>query len=165
MFFERTGPLSVDEGRAWVRGQFAPYRGTDFTRMFWEVAHGDTAREIGEELGALLGDQVVIATPGTWVRKPRRQWHTFWNAADEPCEIIEIISPAGFEDFFRQLPSVWGGDLDRFFRIVDQAIWDNHSRLAALPIIIHLINQRRFQTVHWGAMMFLFNARRMSRGE
>jgi hypothetical protein len=36
--------------------------------------------------------------------------------------------------------------------------------LVALPIIIHLINQRRFQTVHWGAMMFLFNARRMSRG-
>jgi len=36
--------------------------------------------------------------------------------------------------------------------------------LIALPIIIHLINQRRFQTVHWGAMMFLFTARRMSRG-
>ena len=36
--------------------------------------------------------------------------------------------------------------------------------LIALPIIIHLINQLRFQTVHWGAMMFLFNARRMSRG-
>ena len=44
-------------------------------------------------LGALLGEEVVIATAGTWVRKPRRQWHTFWNADDVPCEIIEIISP------------------------------------------------------------------------
>jgi len=26
--------------------------------------------------------------------------------------------------------------------------------LVAIPIIIHLINQRRFQTVRWGAMMF-----------
>src|SRR6185312_10897359 len=36
--------------------------------------------------------------------------------------------------------------------------------LVALPIIIHLINQRRYQTVHWAAMMFLLTANRMSRG-
>ena len=36
--------------------------------------------------------------------------------------------------------------------------------LAALPIIIHLINQRRYQTVRWAAMMFLLAANRMSRG-
>ena len=36
--------------------------------------------------------------------------------------------------------------------------------LAALPIIIHLINQRRYQTVRWGAMMFLLAANKMSRG-
>ena len=34
----------------------------------------------------------------------------------------------------------------------------------ALPIVIHLINQRRFQTVHWAAMHFLLAANRMSRG-
>jgi hypothetical protein len=27
--------------------------------------------------------------------------------------------------------------------------------LASIPLIIHLINQRRFQTLKWGAMMFL----------
>src|SRR5262245_30208222 len=36
--------------------------------------------------------------------------------------------------------------------------------LVSLPIIIHLINQRRYQTVRWGAMMFLLAANRMSRG-
>ena len=36
--------------------------------------------------------------------------------------------------------------------------------LAALPILIHLINQRRFQTIDWGAMRFLLEANRMSRG-
>ena len=36
--------------------------------------------------------------------------------------------------------------------------------LAALPVIIHLINQRRFQTIDWGAMRFLLEANRMSRG-
>lgn len=64
-------------------------------------------------LGALLGDDVVGASPGTWVFKPRHQWHTFWNAGDEPCEIIEVIAPSGFEDFFRELPAAWG-DLAAF---------------------------------------------------
>src|SRR3954468_23918976 len=36
--------------------------------------------------------------------------------------------------------------------------------LVALPIIIHLINQRRFQTIRWAAMMFLLAAQRMARG-
>src|SRR5947199_10310204 len=36
--------------------------------------------------------------------------------------------------------------------------------LVTLPIIIHLINQRRYQTVRWAAMMFLLAANRMSRG-
>ena len=60
------------------------------------------------KMGALLGDEVVTAGPGTWVFKPRGQWHTFWNAGDTPCEIIEVISPGGFEDFFRELTEAWG---------------------------------------------------------
>jgi hypothetical protein len=37
------------------------------------------------------------------VHKPRDQWHTFWNAGDEPCRILEIIAPGGFENFFDEL--------------------------------------------------------------
>jgi len=59
-------------------------------------------------LGALLGDDVVTAEPGTWVFKPRGQWHTFWNAGDTPCHIIEVISPAGFEEYFREVAQAWG---------------------------------------------------------
>lgn len=67
-------------------------------------------------LGALLGDEVVTAGPGTWVVKPRDQWHTFWNAGDSHCAIIEVISPAGFERYFREVADAWG-DLDAFARI------------------------------------------------
>ncbi len=35
--------------------------------------------------------------------------------------------------------------------------------LIALPVIIHLINQRRYQTIRWAAMMFLLTANRNSR--
>lgn len=67
-------------------------------------------------LGALLGDEVVMASPGTWVFKPRGQWHTFWNAGDTPCHIIEVISPAGFENYFREVAEAWG-DVERFVQI------------------------------------------------
>jgi mannose-6-phosphate isomerase-like protein (cupin superfamily) len=59
-------------------------------------------------MGALLGDEVVEAGPGDLVFKPREQWHTFWNAGDTPCRILEIISPAGFENFFRELDAMGG---------------------------------------------------------
>ena len=59
-------------------------------------------------MGALLGDDVVEAGPGDLVFKPRNQWHTFWNAGDEPCRILEIISPAGFERFFAELVAMGG---------------------------------------------------------
>jgi len=59
-------------------------------------------------MGALLGEEVVTASPGDLVFKPRNQWHTFWNAGDEPARILEIISPAGFERFFRELVDLGG---------------------------------------------------------
>ena len=54
-------------------------------------------------MGALLGDDVVYAEPGDLVFKPRNQWHTFWNAGDTTCRILEILSPSGFEHFFNEL--------------------------------------------------------------
>ena len=60
------------------------------------------------KVGALLGDEVVIAGPGDLLFKPRSQWHTFWNAGDEPARILEIISPSGFERFFDELVDLGG---------------------------------------------------------
>jgi mannose-6-phosphate isomerase-like protein (cupin superfamily) len=54
-------------------------------------------------MGAQLGEDVEFAEAGDLVFKPRNQWHTFWNAGDTPCRILEIISPAGFEHFFNEL--------------------------------------------------------------
>jgi oxalate decarboxylase/phosphoglucose isomerase-like protein (cupin superfamily) len=56
----------------------------------------------------LLGDQVVTGGPGDLIFKPRNQWHTFWNAGDEPARILEIISPAGFERYFTELVELGG---------------------------------------------------------
>jgi mannose-6-phosphate isomerase-like protein (cupin superfamily) len=64
-------------------------------------------------MGALLGDDEVYAEAGDLVFKPRDQWHTFWNAGEEPCRILEIISPGGFEKFFDELANLTAaGPLD-----------------------------------------------------
>lgn len=59
-------------------------------------------------VGALLGDEVVIGNPGDLIFKPRNQWHSFWNAGDEPARLLEIISPAGFEKYFDELVDMGG---------------------------------------------------------
>jgi len=59
-------------------------------------------------VGALLGDHVLEAGPGDLIFKPRGQWHTFWNAGDAPARILEIISPAGFENYFAELVALGG---------------------------------------------------------
>jgi mannose-6-phosphate isomerase-like protein (cupin superfamily) len=59
-------------------------------------------------MGGLLGDEVVEAGPGDLVFKPRDEWHTFWNAGEVPCRILEIIAPAGFEHFFGELVDMGG---------------------------------------------------------
>ncbi len=54
-------------------------------------------------MGAQLGDAIIHAEAGELVFKPRHQWHTFWNAGDTPCRVLEIISPAGFEQVFNEM--------------------------------------------------------------
>lgn len=50
-----------------------------------------------------VGDQEMEATAGSYVWKPRRVPHTFWNAGPEPARLLEVISPGGFEDFFEEI--------------------------------------------------------------
>ena len=67
---------------------------------------------------------MLEAGPGDLVLKPRGEWHTFWNAGDDPCRILEIIAPAGFERFFAELadlvadatadPAAFGEICERF---------------------------------------------------
>lgn len=62
-------------------------------------------------MGALLGEEEVFGGVGDLIFKPRNQWYTFWNAGDSPARILEIISPGGFEEAFREMHAL-GNDLD-----------------------------------------------------
>ena len=55
------------------------------------------------QIGFRSGDQEVVLGAGGYISKPRGELHTMWNAGTEPAHMIEIISPGGFEGFFREL--------------------------------------------------------------
>jgi quercetin dioxygenase-like cupin family protein len=57
-------------------------------------------------IGAVLGEQEVFGEPGDLIFKPRNQWHTFWNASDEPAVVLEILSPGGLEELFKSFGTV-----------------------------------------------------------
>jgi quercetin dioxygenase-like cupin family protein len=54
-------------------------------------------------VGVQLGPEVLEAGPGDLLVKPRGVAHAFWNAGDQPARLLELISPAGFENYFREL--------------------------------------------------------------
>jgi quercetin dioxygenase-like cupin family protein len=53
-------------------------------------------------IGFRSEDQEVVLGAGGYIVKPRNEVHAMWNAGDTPARMIEIISPAGFEEFFRE---------------------------------------------------------------
>lgn len=94
-------------------------------------------------VGALLGEEVVFGEVGDLIFKPRAQWHSFWNAGDEPARILEIISPAGFERYFEEIV-----DLGGVARIDPEVMLDMRSRyglemdLGSVPLLVERFGLR-----------------------
>ena len=59
-------------------------------------------------VGVEVGGTTSLAHVGDVICKPRGVPHAFWNPADEPARILDIITPGGFEDYFRGLAAVFG---------------------------------------------------------
>lgn len=55
------------------------------------------------QIGFRSDDAEVVLGPGGYITKPRGQMHAMWNAGTVPGRIIEVITPGGFENYFREL--------------------------------------------------------------
>jgi quercetin dioxygenase-like cupin family protein len=55
------------------------------------------------ELTVQVGERVIRAAPGEFVFMPRGVRHAFWNPVAAPARYLVFISPAGFEEYFREL--------------------------------------------------------------
>jgi mannose-6-phosphate isomerase-like protein (cupin superfamily) len=59
------------------------------------------------EIGFRSDDTEVVLGPGGYITKPRGQMHAMWNAGRVPGRIIEVITPGGFEPYFRELSELF----------------------------------------------------------
>jgi mannose-6-phosphate isomerase-like protein (cupin superfamily) len=76
------------------------------------------------EIGVQVGDTTTSARPGDLVLKPRGIPHAFWNPTYEPARFLEVITPAGFEDYFAALAEVFSAgfppDLQRLAEVAER---------------------------------------------
>lgn len=71
------------------------------------------------EIGFRSEDQEVVLGAGGYIVKPRGEVHAMWNAGKTPAGMIEVIAPAGFEDFFRKFADMTDGGSVDFARIAE----------------------------------------------
>jgi mannose-6-phosphate isomerase-like protein (cupin superfamily) len=55
------------------------------------------------ELEFQLGDQIVIATPGTFLYSPKGHLHSFRNKTTQRAKMLAWYMPAGIERFFAEI--------------------------------------------------------------
>jgi mannose-6-phosphate isomerase-like protein (cupin superfamily) len=62
--------------------------------------HDEWSYILEGRIGARIGDDEFVAETGSYILKPRRLPHAFWNPDDVPARILEIITPSGLEEMF-----------------------------------------------------------------
>lgn len=90
------------------------------------------------EIGFRSEDQEVVLGAGGYIIKPRAEVHTMWNAGSTPARMIEVIAPAGFERFFRELAGMTAArqpDPDEVGRLAER-YGHSFARPAWLPDLI-----------------------------
>jgi len=53
-------------------------------------------------VGVLVGDDIAEGSMGSWLLKPRDIPHAMWNSRDVPARVMEVLTPAGTEGYFRE---------------------------------------------------------------
>ena len=105
--FPKLGNRFVLRG-AVTGGQFALVEHTIAPRSLAAPLHTHEHEDeysfvLAGRMAAQIADEVVEAEAGDLVLKPRGIPHAFWNPGDEETRVLEIISPAGFEQYFADL--------------------------------------------------------------
>ena len=59
------------------------------------------------EMTVLADDEISTVPAGEFVVKDRDIWHTFWNAGDDPLQLLEIIVPGEFSGLFEEVAELF----------------------------------------------------------
>lgn len=88
-------------------------------------------------IGVLIGDDEFEATVGDVVLKPAGIPHAFWNPADEPARLVELLTPSGFEHYFDELSNAFGPDGPDMARLAEiEARHDVELDLSSIETLV-----------------------------
>ena len=58
-------------------------------------------------LGARIGEDTIEEIPaGSYLLKPRGVPHALWNLGEAPARLVEVVTPAGIEPYFREMAPI-----------------------------------------------------------
>ena len=90
---ELNGQFSIMETVLQPKMMISPHHHEHEAQAVYVIS-GELEFEVGGEGGLRF-----TAPAGSYIVKPRRLQHCFWNATNEPARYIELSSGQGFEDF------------------------------------------------------------------
>lgn len=61
-------------------------------------------------VGVQVGDVVMEMAAGGHFFKPRGTEHAVWNPTPQPAVLLDVITPAGFEQFLEEVPQLVASD-------------------------------------------------------
>ena len=102
-------PAYVTEGRVAIIEHTLPPRNLG-APLHRHSREDELSFVLSGRLGIKLGDEMIEADEGTYVLKPRGQWHTFWNAGDSELRFMELLIPGGFDAYFQWLATMLTAD-------------------------------------------------------
>jgi quercetin dioxygenase-like cupin family protein len=79
---------------------FDPGSGVD---PHFHKGHSDSFYVLEGEVEFHVGDEVVHATPGSYVLAPPNVVHWFRNVSDEPVRMLNLHTPGGFVRYRKEL--------------------------------------------------------------
>ena len=84
-----------------LRGQMAPQQAGPLAHVHAE--HDETFVVLEGRMRFRLGGRFQTAVPGETVYASRQLAHGFANPHDEPATYLAILTPSGYEDYFRKV--------------------------------------------------------------
>jgi quercetin dioxygenase-like cupin family protein len=69
-------------------------------------SHEETFIVLAGRVAYQLGDQRIIGTAGSTLYVPRGVRHAFANPHEEPARLLNLFTPAGYENFFSELAAL-----------------------------------------------------------
>jgi mannose-6-phosphate isomerase-like protein (cupin superfamily) len=97
--------VSTDTGGAYSLGEFVlPLAGAALPHIHW--GNEEAFYVLEGEFTVGVGEQSVIARPGSFILVPRGTVHSLHNAGTTPGKLLFVISPAGMERMFVEIGQI-----------------------------------------------------------